>query len=181
MEYTTNLNLKKPATTDNVLISDINENMDAVDSNVKALQDDIAAVTETATELEAALNIQSGTWTPQFGDGVGGSDASGHWYKIGKLVYVHGHIALSTASTVESRALITGFPFKNTQKAFLGLTSCTFVVGSTGTSLVGVEVIENSKQASFVYLALGRLWGSTKYSEIGTGFIDFSGVYLTDE
>lgn len=124
---------------------------------------------------------QSGTWTPQFGNSVGGSDASGQWYKIGKLVYVHGHIALNTASTVASRALIAGFPFKSAQKAFLGLTNNTFVPNSNWPGFVGLEIVENSKQASFVLLALGRVWESTNYSELGTGFIDFSGIYLTDK
>jgi len=34
MQYTTNLNLKKPGTSDNVSIADINDNMDAIDSAI---------------------------------------------------------------------------------------------------------------------------------------------------
>lgn len=40
--YTTNYNLKKPATTDNVSIADINGNMDVVDAALKAADDAIA-------------------------------------------------------------------------------------------------------------------------------------------
>lgn len=40
MEQTTNLNLKKPATTDPVKISDINWNMDILDTSIKSLQDE---------------------------------------------------------------------------------------------------------------------------------------------
>ena len=40
MEHTTNLNLKKPATTDPVKISDINGNMDILDTSIKSLQNE---------------------------------------------------------------------------------------------------------------------------------------------
>lgn len=51
-EYTQNLNLKKPAGTDNVLISDINGNMDILDAKAKELKDKAAAV-EAKTDANA--------------------------------------------------------------------------------------------------------------------------------
>ena len=41
--YTTNLNLKKPAGSENVSIGDINNNMDTIDSAVGTLNDQIAS------------------------------------------------------------------------------------------------------------------------------------------
>lgn len=43
--YTTNLNLKKPAASDNVSIGDINGNMDTLDSAVAGKQDQHSAIT----------------------------------------------------------------------------------------------------------------------------------------
>ena len=39
MKYTPNLNLKKPARTDPVLIDDLNDNMDILDQEVKDIRD----------------------------------------------------------------------------------------------------------------------------------------------
>ncbi len=39
MNYTPNLNLKKPAKTDPVLIDDLNDNMDILDQEVKNVRD----------------------------------------------------------------------------------------------------------------------------------------------
>ena len=39
MNYTPNLNLKKPAKTDPVLIDDLNDNMDILDQEVKDIRD----------------------------------------------------------------------------------------------------------------------------------------------
>ena len=39
MNYTPNLNLKKPARTDPVLIDDLNDNMDILDQEVKDIRD----------------------------------------------------------------------------------------------------------------------------------------------
>lgn len=39
MNYTPNLNLKKPAKTDPVLIDDLNDNMDILDQEVKDVRD----------------------------------------------------------------------------------------------------------------------------------------------
>lgn len=38
MQYTTSLNLKKPESTDNVKISDINENMDLIDAQLAQME-----------------------------------------------------------------------------------------------------------------------------------------------
>ena len=39
MNYTPNLNLRKPAKTDPVLIDDLNDNMDILDQEVKGIRD----------------------------------------------------------------------------------------------------------------------------------------------
>lgn len=43
-EYTPNLSLKKPSNSDYVLISDSNDNMDIIDSEIKDLQDAVDAI-----------------------------------------------------------------------------------------------------------------------------------------
>lgn len=55
-EYTQNLNLKKPAGTDNVLISDINGNMDVLDAKAKELADKAAAVEAKADATGARVD-----------------------------------------------------------------------------------------------------------------------------
>ncbi|WP_312130574.1 hypothetical protein [Lysinibacillus capsici] len=59
MKHTENLNLKKPDLTDNILISDINENMDALDAAVGELQKGSTSIPDLETEdktLAGAIN-----------------------------------------------------------------------------------------------------------------------------
>lgn len=59
MENTPNLNLKKPGLTDNILISDINENMDVLDAAVNELQQGTKEIPDLETEdktLGGAIN-----------------------------------------------------------------------------------------------------------------------------
>lgn len=59
MEHTPNLGLKKPGLTDNVLITDINENMDVLDAAVNELQQGTKEIPDLETEdktLGGAIN-----------------------------------------------------------------------------------------------------------------------------
>lgn len=59
MEHTPNLNLKKPGLTDNILISDINENMDVLDAAVSELKNGSASIPDLETAdktLAGAIN-----------------------------------------------------------------------------------------------------------------------------
>ena len=59
MEHTPNLNLKKPGLTDNILISDINENMDVLDAAVSELKEGTASIPDLETKdktLAGAIN-----------------------------------------------------------------------------------------------------------------------------
>lgn len=59
MEHTPNLNLKKPGLTDNILISDINENMDVLDAAVSELQQGTKEIPDLETEdktMSGAIN-----------------------------------------------------------------------------------------------------------------------------
>ncbi|MDM5250321.1 hypothetical protein [Lysinibacillus sp. G4S2] len=59
MEHTPNLNLKKPGLTDNILISDINENMDILDDAVSELQKGNTSIPDLETvdkTLTGAIN-----------------------------------------------------------------------------------------------------------------------------
>lgn len=59
MKYTPNLNLKQPELTENVLISDINENMDVLDAAVNELQQGTKEIPDLETEdktMSGAIN-----------------------------------------------------------------------------------------------------------------------------
>lgn len=59
MKYTKNLNLKKPDLIENVLISDLNENMDVLDTVVSELQEGSASIPDLETDdktLVGAIN-----------------------------------------------------------------------------------------------------------------------------
>ena len=58
MQYTTNLNFKKPELTDDALITDINDNMDSLDTIIDALQSaDHTQNTDTALNLGGANEV----------------------------------------------------------------------------------------------------------------------------
>ncbi|MFJ7408064.1 MULTISPECIES: hypothetical protein [unclassified Lysinibacillus] len=59
MEHTPNFGLKKPGLTDNILISDINENMDVLDAAVSELKEGTASIPDLETvdkTLAGAIN-----------------------------------------------------------------------------------------------------------------------------
>jgi len=59
MEHTPNLGLKKPGLTDNILISDINENMEVLDAAVSELKEGTASIPDLETvdkSLAGAIN-----------------------------------------------------------------------------------------------------------------------------
>ena len=57
--YTTNLNLKKPAGSENVAIGDINNNMDTIDQAYGTLSDQIGKQSTTATVDSSYVNTPS--------------------------------------------------------------------------------------------------------------------------
>ena len=69
MNYTPNLNLKKPAKTDPVLIDDLNDNMDILDQEIDDLNDnmdildqEIDALWQRVDSLSAPVLISDGTY-----------------------------------------------------------------------------------------------------------------------
>ena len=60
--YTTNLNLKKPAGSENVSIGDINNNMDTIDSAVGTLSDQIARQQERMLQVFVHLDVGESGW-----------------------------------------------------------------------------------------------------------------------
>lgn len=171
MDYTTNLNLKKPAGTDNVKISDINENMDTLDSNIKTLQD-------------KALTVTAGTWTPTATTGGGTVSASGNYYKIGKLVFVQFDMTL-TANTSTDIITIGGFPFIAAQDAALTSYWCTSNLDTTSGDSDAFGVVANVKANT--QTAQLRAWTDIgkdeelRWKSAGAGKMKFSGVYLATE
>lgn len=67
VEYTSNLNLKKPAGTDTVLISDLNSNMDTIDAAIK--KNNFAATTAPGVSDDSAAGYSIGSkWVDVTGD-----------------------------------------------------------------------------------------------------------------
>lgn len=121
-EYTANYNLIKPGYDETADIKVINENMDTLDTAIKAVEDkadDHAAhLAEDVTQATVhGLRIQEGTFTPAFS---GTTDTGvfdyyqqiGHYTKIGKRVFFELTIWVASVTTPASGNLfITGLPF----------------------------------------------------------------------
>ena len=60
MNYTPNLNLKKPAKTDPVLIDDLNDNMDILDQEVKNVRDTIDQEVQDIRDVLDNLFVEEG-------------------------------------------------------------------------------------------------------------------------
>ena len=60
MNYTPNLNLKKPAKTDPVLIGDLNDNMDILDQEVKGIRDTLDQEVGGIREILDNLFVEEG-------------------------------------------------------------------------------------------------------------------------
>jgi len=59
--YTTNYNLKKPASSDNVSIGDINDNMDTLDTTIKSVSD--TANGKQAQHSTVSISIATSDWS----------------------------------------------------------------------------------------------------------------------
>ena len=71
MNYTTNLNLKKPEDTDSADIADINDNMDTLDTTIHALRQ-VPAV--TSSDNGKFLRVVEGVWTAVTMSNASGGD-----------------------------------------------------------------------------------------------------------
>ena len=60
MNYTPNLNLKKPAKTDPVLIDDLNDNMDILDQEVKGIRDTLDQEVQDIRDVLDNLFVEEG-------------------------------------------------------------------------------------------------------------------------
>ena len=60
MDYTPNLNLKKPARTDPVLIADLNDNMDILDQEVQDVWDTLDQEVQDIWDLLDNLFVEEG-------------------------------------------------------------------------------------------------------------------------
>lgn len=88
--YTTNLNLKKPDTTDKVSIADINGNMDIIDAQIKANADTTSGKADDSNLIPKVNGIAGQVWTSG-GDGTaswadatsgGGSSGGEVWEEV---------------------------------------------------------------------------------------------------
>lgn len=59
MEYTTNYNLKKPSTTTNVRITDLNENTDVIDTKLKELENGLQNIDFSTIENELNTKVST--------------------------------------------------------------------------------------------------------------------------
>ena len=155
---TTNLGLKKPATTDPVLIADINANMDKIDT----------------------LAPVSGTWTPVLKGSTTAGTATyarrlGKYYKIGKLVYIVADIQVSTLTGGAGYYQIGGLPFAPATSA----PDKHYVQAASN--------IAGAGQAWDVYTSAG-IWlrdatglSAVAYANISTTtYINITGCYMTN-
>lgn len=92
MEHTTNYNLNKPEETDNVNISDLNENADILDGVLKALQDEVDAKQDELTFDDAPTAEST---NPVTSDGIYKALQSGG---DSKLKWKNGYIPYGSAT-----------------------------------------------------------------------------------
>ena len=76
--YTTNLNLKKPAGSENVAIGDINNNMDTIDAAYGTINSTIATIVVSSTETVASKCTRSAPI--EIKPGATGAPRSGYGY-----------------------------------------------------------------------------------------------------
>ncbi len=75
MKYTPNLNLKKPAKTDPVLIGDLNDNMDILDQEVQDVVQAVDAHVETRAALDELGHVNHAVLTTTLDTTWQGSEA----------------------------------------------------------------------------------------------------------
>lgn len=74
------------------------------------------AIQLVSSDANTLDDYEEGTWTPAI-QGSGGqsgqvySTQNGRYVKIGRLVYIQGHIILSTLGTITGAVLLSGLPF----------------------------------------------------------------------
>lgn len=83
-----------------------------------------------STTDSTQLDYEEGTWTPVLSNTVNGFDGdpstsatSGHYIKIGKLVYLRGQLEFSSDTNHTSYSYITGLPFTPSTDTTAGIYS----------------------------------------------------------
>lgn len=85
-------------------------------SGTRVTQIAFAAAQSASADANTLDDYEEGAWTPVIG-GAGGtsgqtySTQSGHYVKVGQLVFVRAYIALSAKGTITGSAQIQGLPF----------------------------------------------------------------------
>ena len=97
--FTAFLSLRKPSTADTVNVElDINENMDAIDTAVAALDGRLDDLEGVATMTSFTPDIQSTGTAPS----VGAGSKSGFYVRVGKLVFAYYSISCGSGTSAGS-------------------------------------------------------------------------------
>ena len=75
------------------------------------VKDSTASGTAGDASDGAIQSMECGTWTPVLSGDVTYTSRSGHYVKIGKMVWIHCDIQISSKGGTSSALLITGLPF----------------------------------------------------------------------
>jgi hypothetical protein len=135
------------------------------------------------------LKVEEDTWTPAFvGSTTAGSNTYseqvGKYYKIGKLVFLSGRIALSTKDgAMAGNVRISGLPFTSeTSGAMAGISialASAFDFATGYTQLAG-RVTQNTNYIDMILIGDNVANGTVSATSIGnTTSITFSAVYKT--
>lgn len=134
-----------------------------------------------STNVNTLDDYEEGTWTPGVGGNATYTLQSGHYVKIGKLVYLNGQMEIGTIGT-GSATTITGAPFVNVSTTVTGGSMAYWASLATNVLMITPRMNGSSNQISFSAQTAAGTTATDAPSIFGNGArVDFSITYkVTD-
>lgn len=101
--------------------------------------------------------------------------------KIGSLVWIWGTVSFAASSTSGGINRIGGLPYTSKYSSPIPVAYANLILANSGWTKFDMQMEGGTKYLRPVYWASGRSWNGDNAFSTTSGWVNFAGVYYTDE